>query len=109
MSISGLTCFELQGVLDAPGCSRRGRSSCGPRCRQPTHWIITTLCASSSRSSLVGDLLFQLELGQDPLVLAVEVLGRLVLLGAGGDDGRAVLDLPDPALATCTLVTKLPT
>ena len=45
-----------------------------------------------------GEPPFQLEQRQYPIVLPVEVFGRLVLLGAGRDDRRAVAYLPHPAL-----------
>src|SRR6185369_2764703 len=43
------------------------------------------------------DFLLQLELGHDTGILSIQVFGRLVLVGAGGDDGGAVLDLLHPA------------
>jgi len=46
---------------------------------------------------LLDDFFFQLEQRQNAIVLAVEIFGRFVFLGAGGDDGGAVANFPDPS------------
>ena len=56
--------------------------------------------ARGVRETLVspGQLFLQLELGPHPVVLAVEVLGGPVLVGARGEDGGAVADRLDLTL-----------
>ncbi len=47
---------------------------------------------------LAADPLLQLQVGHHPVIVAIEVFGRLVLVGTDRDDRRAMLDLSQPAL-----------
>ena len=54
---------------------------------------MTRFWAPSTFSSSCDYLLFQFEVGHDPLVLSVEVFRGCVHIGADGNDGSAVFDL----------------
>ena len=57
---------------------------------------MTRLWALEHLLIVVHNLLFQFEVGHDPLVLSVEVFGGCVHVGADGDDRSAVFDLGCP-------------
>ena len=88
--------FEFQGVLE--------RLATTDATAVVAPFFTTTDALDHHQAFCSGDagvlcdyLPFQFQLGEHPLVAAVEIFRRAVLCGAGGNDGDAVGNLPYPA------------